>query len=761
MNFFKNNKKSGFTLMEIAIAVMIVALLISICLPVVNDQLAKGKQYSYYLAYKTVEKLGGQIVALGDPLLASDDAHLNVAKNDNDNSLKIVANKMGQKIKFFLATTGSKLAFSETYLFKMLAPRSHAEELSSDVFSWDSTDYEEINLNYRICSGEQIVKDEAYTDESGVEHPAVYYTTNDIGGCDGYTTSGPNSRQNDVIYSFFDTNYCLLGSDETAVSNFLSTAANYVKQKGNAGNAKTFCESWSYVRGKCQRTDSDNSNIRYTVNYNSNTIPGYVDDEGVSWPAETIGTCTIKKLETINSSDVEDDDEWARPTVDSNVCSSSSGYYNMTNKGAPYNINCQCNDQFPIFSFNNERVCCKVCEKSSEVAYATVNNTCMCCSGDFNPNFSGSGQAGKCCPEHSIYNGSECSCVDGYTMKNPGTVDEYCQLSGCASGRFDPVNKVCVTNPPIVSAKRLCELTKDNWNVDTFNCNTWTDVNDVKYYKSVFEAATGTNNHFLSVKSKDGAFNNIRPNIVFANGLKLWILSDKSASIPGLSYNPTSVTPSQNVCRNMEKTTKEDCRDATAGKGYFCKSENHCYLMDDTSLAELGDARNCCAATDLGNLASKDPGNYEKDNRAFAINGFTVFVDIDGGNKGPGTLWDDVFPFYLSSNGTVYPAYPLDGIKAENTKSSSLYSGGNSATNLPTDVYYYETDEATNNTRKKIMAYPAVSYARAVCSAKLVNSHTPYCMNLGDKFNEKYTDATNPCNTHKCFIRVRNKLRFF
>ena len=56
--FNKNNKKSGFTLMEIAIAVVIVGLLTAIVIPIVRNQVAKLDEYSYYAAYKAVEKKG-------------------------------------------------------------------------------------------------------------------------------------------------------------------------------------------------------------------------------------------------------------------------------------------------------------------------------------------------------------------------------------------------------------------------------------------------------------------------------------------------------------------------------------------------------------------------------------------------------------------------------------------------------------------------------------------------------------------------------
>lgn len=767
MNFFKNNKKTGFTLMEIAIAVMIVGLLIALCLPVVNSQLTKSKSYSYYLAYKTVEKMGGQIVALGDPALAQEENKLKIA--DNKEAPKFFdAKALSQKLVFKFTDLKNKLVYSEQYFFRKLFPKSFAADpIVSEAFRWDSDEYKETNLIYRICGGENIVKTEGYTDENGVEHPPEYYTRDDIGGCTGYTDSADGVPKNAQLYTFFDTDYCILSSADSEaqrqaeVTAFLETAANYIKQPGNAENAKTFCQSWSYVTGKCQHTDPDNSNISYKVSYSEETIPGYTDEDGVAWPDEVRGTCIIQRSEIIPEISSGSDESWTRPQVDANVCSSSAGYYNMINAGAPYSVNCQCSNSYPIYASNNSKVCCKLCDNSDETPYANLNNSCVCCSGDFNPLFSNGSQSGKCCPAHSLFNGSKCECVDGYKMFNAGTVDEYCDIDECAPGfRLDPVNRVCITNPPILSAERLCELVEDNWNVSGSSCHSWQTSNNVKYSKAVYDAATSQNGRFMSIASKDGSFANITPHIQFANGLVMWILGDKSASIPGLSYDPSSITPSQNVCVNLNKTTKADCRDASGGKGYFCQSENNCYTMDANSLADLGDARNCCAATDLGNLASKDPDNYEKDNRAFAINGFTIFVDVDGTNKGPGTLWDDVYPFFVSANGKVYPAYPLDGQKAAGVTDSSVYSGGNSSANLPTDVYYFESD-TSGKKRVKVTAYSAVSYARAACLSGIVNSHTPYCMNLGEKFNDKYAGSTNPCSTHKCFMSLRPKLRFF
>lgn len=770
MNFLKNNKKPGFTLMEVAIAVLIVAILVLACIPIIKNQLKKADEYSYYMAFKTVEKLGGQIVALGDPNFVNIDNGTRIANNTiKSNVLKKNSKMAERKVKFFFTSLGSRFAYSEHYLFQKLFPKTFAAEtIVSDLFSWDSTLYTDTNLNYRICSGEQIVKDEAYDDESGVHHDATYWTKNDILGgsenvpagtdpCAGYTTSSNGVGANYIMMSFVDLDACNVsgssGNEETGNNAVLTSNLNnlgaYVKQAGNASNAKNFCESWSYIRGKCQRTDPDNSNISYTVEYNETIEPAYTDDEGVEWPAESYGTCKIIKKEKVETSTPDAGNNWTRPQVASNVCSSYYGYYNMTNAGAPYNINCVCSDSYPELSYNNDRVCCKVPSDANQIAYA-FNHSCVYCTNDFNE------LNGTCCPEHSTFDGNACTCADGYTMNNAKT---ECIRSGCSAGtHFDEVNKVCVTNSPIVKAKRFCELIKDNWNISASNCNTFSTTNNVAVYNAVYNAAKGTNGNLLSIKSQDKAFANITPNIELSNGLKLWIMSDKAASVAGLSYNPTGITASRNICRDLNKTTLSDCKDADE-KAYFCKSENHCFTFDDDSYTTMTDARNCCASTDLANIASQSPTNYEKQNIAFAINGFTVFVDING-TKGTGTLWEDVFPFYVSANGTVYPGYPLDAPKAANADTTALYMAANSASYLPADVYYFETDAATNNTRRKVIAYPAVSYARALCSSRMVSEYTPYCKNLGDKYHD-VNGATNPCDSRKCFVGVRNKLRFF
>jgi hypothetical protein len=339
-------------------------------------------------------------------------------------------------------------------------------------------------------------------------------------------------------------------------------------------------------------------------------------------------------------------------------------------------------------------------------------------------------------------------------------------------------------------------LIDEHWNVASKSCSFTNGVNT-----SAYNAALGndSNHTYLSINSKPNAFKNLTPNIVLANGLRIWILGNKTASIPGLSYYPSSTSGpiynKQNMCEKITTLTTHTeaaCKSATSNKGFFCASDKNCVKLDDSSYAsgtrtvELKDARGCCAAADFTDLynAAKDAGNtslYLKDPTVYAISGYTLFVDING-TKGEGTLWEDVFPFFVSSNGKVYPGYPLDSEKTAKKSDgttdtgNSLYLGGNSEKQLPVDVYYYQPS-TSGEAREKKIAFANVSYARGMCSARQISRYTPYCMNIGSKFKakgydgndlpanyialDKDTGSNNHCDYYVCYVSVKNKLRFF
>lgn len=861
MNFFRNNKKPGFTLMEIALAVLIIAILALALVPVINNQLRKSDEYSYYMAYRTIEKLGGQIVALGDE---EDTARLDdgtriahtkidpVVITEKSKNKKFVLTP-AKRVKFFFANLGAKFAYSEQYLFRKLFPKSYAGTQTRAIFDGEGYNMYSITLQYcagkdvcdpdesnkdwykkecdgngyncvvkakcdrnksNCCNSEKLnladapscnpnyvfkqkykkcttvkTKTTCEVDEEGnkvdpdckEEWQETETCEDNLDSCSTYT-SQPNTtitctptnkykedygchilrpvdveqyvrsaegltdcptdeEARDYVDGFFSDDSCILVEDPTgtmsesaymnAVKNILDSMVTAIE---NGTYASAFCRS--YVRSYCRAPEGDTST--YNVDYKDGGCNLYIssnnEDSGI----------------------VNNDESWVRPTVD-NICVPAYGYYNMQNAGGSagngkyYSTNCVCKSGYPYIAANNSKVCCPQPDTPDSTVYATAYNTCISCATDFNPH------TNTCCPEHSVFNGStSCECVEGYTAQGSGA-GMWCKLTSCAKGsHLDEENEVCVPNVPIIKAKRLCEKIADNWNIISSSCNGFTDT---KYNTSVFNAAKGTDNQYLSIKSKDGAFSRLTPHITFTNGLRLWILGNKMASIPGLSYNPTSISDTQNICRDItnvgganQKTTPTTCK-ATSGE-YLCRGEKHCFTMDSNSLNKMGDARNCCSSSDVTDLLGGDP---EKDNRAFAINGFTVFVDING-EKGAGTLWEDVFPFYVSANGRVYPGYPLNADKSKTSASTSLYTAGNSSTMLPTDVYYYETDINTDR-RQRYIAYPNVSFARAACEARWIGKNTPYCLNLGKKYKD--INGTNPCDSHKCFVSVRNKLRMF
>ncbi len=780
--------------MELAIAVMIVALLVVIIVPIVQNQLSKSDEYAYYMAYRSVEKLGGQIVALGDPgdsLYTSQlDNSTKIAKNSNKNPFVT-------SLKSAFSNLGQRFAYTEHFVFKNLFPKSFADgEVFDSTVSSDM--YDEAVLMFRVCENHENVLKETVTNADGSTSYVLYECSDLMSYEDdegdntshGSTTWSTYNSNHNVVKGLLPSNGCFLKSDgssqdSSTISSALESLESYLIQK------KSFASYCSALATYCNGTDDSDNVYKIHTELRSNEE---VDDEDGTTTVYSYCDSYVTRPSGSSSSGSASFLPVTAPKMP-NVCKSKP-YYGMRNanevtadENESQSINCVC--KTGATTVNNEKVCCK--SKSGYNSYApttvsasamtTYNNYagttsvaantdaeyCRYCTGEYNP------VKDWCCPEHSVYNGTACECANGYEMENAGTSAERCKKTKCAPGyHTDKETEVCVPNPPIIKANRLCELIHLNWNVveGSTACNTFTAENNVSVNKSVLEAAKGIGDSgYLSINRKDGAFANIKPNIVLSNGLRIWILGDKAASIPGLSYNPVAITSTQNMCRELLKGTNEPLSTRAlcdAAGGYFCAGEAHCYTLDSASLTKMGDARNCCASTDLSTIDYST--GLEKDNRAFAIGGFTIFVDINGAAKGSSTLWEDVFPFYIGSNGKVYPGYPLDAPKAKDSNSNDVYLAGNSVKNIPVDVYYFET-ASSENARKRIVAYPNVSYARGVCYAKLIGSHTPYCKNLGLKAKgtgsdvSKVTDMidsdSNPCTNHSCFLSVRNKLRFF
>lgn len=812
MRVFKN-KKTGFSLMELAISVMIVALLVVIIVPIVQNQLSKSDEYAYYMAYRSVEKLGGQIVALGDP-----ENELYKAQLDDSSKIATNLNKNTfiTSLKATFSNLGSRFAYTEHFVFKNLFPRSFADSSTRDS-SVSGENYDEAVLMFRVCqNGERIQNESNPTNADGTTRyyqcsELLSYSDEDPSGnsTSGSTTWSEYNKDYNIVKGLLPSNGCFLGSEyETTNSNnekvqdsakvnaALARLETYLVQK------KSF-ENYCYALATyCNGTD-DNDNV-YEIHTELRKVEETDPEDNTT---STISYCDSYVTRSSNSSS-SGSASYLPVTAPKmpNICIKAP-YYGMknanevtTDETESQSINCIC--KTGSTTTNNEKVCCPVKSGYNSYAPTTVSTSartaynnyvaslptndpatiptvaaksdtdyCRYCRGEYNP------VKDWCCPMHSVFNGTACECANGYEMEHPGTSAERCKKTKCAPGyHTDLDTEVCVPNPPIIKANRLCELIHKNWNIveGSKACDTFTLDNDVNVYSEVLEAAKGNNGSgYLSINSKSGGFSQVKPNIILSNGLRLWILGDKAASIPGLSFNPVGITSTQNMCRELLKSdnisplsTKTLC---DAAGGYFCAGEAHCYTLDSGSLEKMGDARNCCASTDLSTIDYST--NLDKDNRAFGVGGFTVFVDINGAAKGTSTLWEDVFPFYIGTNGRVYPGYPLDAPKAKDADSNDVYLAGNSVKNIPVDVYYFLSPDSNANSRKRVVAYSNVSYARGICYAKLIGSHTPYCKNLGlkargmgddvDKVTEMIDSDSNPCTKHSCFVSVRNKLRFF
>ncbi len=815
MSFKEQFKRSGFSLMEIVLAIAIIGILLLITIPVINRQLDKADENSYYVAYKTVEKLGGQIVALGDEeentsLLLPDSK----IADEQESFGKYLAKKFDQNIsnaKIFFATLGQKFAYSEIYIFRKIFPKTMAEV---DVFYYPKEDdlsssgYDSLWLKHRVCAGYQVPYQIKYKDVVEKDAEGNVVSTKKVE--DGYEYYGicldpKKCSYNQIFcggidrpvgaYEAYDELKSYLSSDFCANVD-ASSAASFIAAQ-ETPNARAFCSrlsNYNTTIGCTTKPGTDYSSV--SVTYNVEEVTDEPDDEddepdeigegevagiegAMDAPASVEqGSCHMVSIQTVTVPIEKTDPPAPNPPKFYDKDCLNRGYINAYNEaGNPGSyLDCLPKPGY-VPSLNDEKAFVKPCA-GGVATYAKVNSTRTtatqaCCTTDFND------ETGVCCPEHSMYEGAGvCKCVEGYDMKGNTCVRSKCQPGSSL------VDGVCVANPSLLKASRFCKKITEHWNTTESSCSGFTALDGVQYNEPVFNAAVGTNGRYLSIAAKKGAFKDITPNIVFANGLRLWILSDKAASIPGLSSTTENASGVQNACKNISLATPTAAA-CSAKSGYFCSNENRCYELADKTNATVKDARNCCATVDLTDYAeaAMDAGTadaYKKVSMAYAVSGFTVFVDING-DKGSGTLWEDVFPFYVGANGKVYPGYPLDAPKgkADDTP-STLYLGGNSESQLPVEVYYYE---AQDTERKKVVVFPNVSYARGMCSARKISKYTPYCLNLGEKFttdvpdkNNPSANATlegssyigddgstskNPCDERPCFVTVKRKLRSF
>lgn len=111
--------------------------------------------------------------------------------------------------------------------------------------------------------------------------------------------------------------------------------------------------------------------------------------------------------------------------------------------------------------------------------------------------------------------------------------------------------------------------------------------------------------------------------------------------------------------------------------------------------------------------------------------GYTIYIDIDG-EKGASTLWEDVYPFYITMSGKVIPAY--------DTTAGAEEIGGSSARHLMVSV---QQEIVSGGARKIIWHKKSVSYKDGACASNYISPATPYCS--GVNLIPQCNDTINVC----------------
>ena len=134
------------------------------------------------------------------------------------------------------------------------------------------------------------------------------------------------------------------------------------------------------------------------------------------------------------------------------------------------------------------------------------------------------------------------------------------------------------------------------------------------------------------------------------------------------------------------------------------------------------------------NLPKVDTGEY----------GYIVYVDIDGA-KGSSTLWEDVYPFYITLSGQVVPAFH---------SSNGDNFGGNSDEYLQTSIQYEKIN--ANGRRSITWLDKSVSFKEGACGSGYINSSTPYCSGVSE-----HAECSSNVSGSKCTLKTVKPVKFF
>ena len=148
----------------------------------------------------------------------------------------------------------------------------------------------------------------------------------------------------------------------------------------------------------------------------------------------------------------------------------------------------------------------------------------------------------------------------------------------------------------------------------------------------------------------------------------------------------------------------------------------------------------------IAELAGNSKGITYIDSQNREVNvdtwGYKLYVDIDGVRGGSGTLWEDVYPFYVTLSGTVIPAYDINNPET---------AGGDSKLHLQTSVHDEFVDA---NGRHTQWITKSTTFKDSACTMGYVNAATPYCQGVA-------LNAQCSTQNHDCRLKTVMPIKFF
>ncbi len=257
-----------------------------------------------------------------------------------------------------------------------------------------------------------------------------------------------------------------------------------------------------------------------------------------------------------------------------------------------------------------------------------------------------------------------------------------------------------------------------------------------------------------TISSSDKDFSNKTPDLVLRNGIMIYNLHSDPQKLSELTGNKSGFTVTLNMIDlpsidindgkfdgklhliNFNYTPMPTTHIVLSRLGFYSLVSNvfsqSAYGIDLSEVTPVGTTN--IGSTTIQSTKTVDTGEY----------GYVVYVDIDG-KKGSSTLWDDVFPFYITLSGQVVPAYTTD---------DGTDLGGNNPFYLQTSVQY---EKISSQGRRKIdWLAKSVSFKEGACKSGFLNSSTPYCSGIGE-----LSQCSTAASGEKCSLKIVKPVKFF